>query len=263
MLSYQHLYHAGNLADVHKHSLLAWVLSYMIRKDKPLSYLETHAGRGLYNLRAPEAIKTGEAEQGIEVAKETMPADAPLLQVLAAIRQKHGPKAYPGSPLIAAELLRPEDDIQLCELHPQEFAALKTHIASYGAICRNRDGWEMAQSICPPTPRRGVLLVDPSFERKSDYRDIPAWIAALHRKWSVGVLILWYPILTEGPHRPMVAELKKAIPGGIAHEVGFAPARPGHRMIGSGLFVVNAPYGFDAAAADVAALFQRLPNAPM
>lgn len=263
MLSYQHGYHAGNLADVHKHSLLAWVLSYMTRKDKPLSYLETHAGRGLYDVTDAAARKTGEAAKGIGVAADWFPAGHPFRQVIASIRSIHGPDAYPGSPLVAAEVLRPIDDIHLAELHPQEFKALQINIAPYGAICRQRDGWEMAMSLCPPEPRRGLLLIDPSFEVKSDYQDIPARIAQIHRKWNVGIIMLWYPILTDGPHRPMIQALRKAIPDGVVHEVGFPPARPGHRMVGSGLFVVNAPYGFDVQASEISKLFHKTLERPM
>lgn len=257
MLSYQHSYHAGNLADVHKHSLLAWALSYMTRKDKPLSYLETHAGRGLYDLSDDAAVKTGEAAKGIPIAADWFIADHPYMQVLRAIRDKNGADAYPGSPLVAAEILRPMDNIHLSELHPQEFAALQTNMAPYGGIYRQRDGWEMALSLCPPDPRRGLLLIDPSFEVKSDYQDIPGIMAKVHRKWGVGVQMLWYPILTDAPHHPMIKALQAAIPDGIAHEVRFPPARPGHRMVGSGLFVVNAPYGLAEEAARISKLFHN------
>jgi len=256
MLSYQHIYHAGNLADVHKHSMLAWALSYMTRKDKPLSYLETHAGRGLYDLQDEAALKTGEAAKGIALAQDWFAADHPYAQVLSRIHAKHGPQAYPGSPLIAAESLRNLDTIHLSELHPQEFAALKENMAPYGGIYRQKDGWEMAMSLCPPDPRRGLLLIDPSFEVKSDYQTIPDTIAKLHRKWGVGVIMLWYPILTDAPHQSMVRALQTALPDAVTHEVSFPPARPGHRMVGSGLFVVNAPYGFAEEGARLTALFQ-------
>lgn len=256
MLSYQHIYHAGNLADVHKHSMLAWVLSYMTRKDKPLSYLETHAGRGLYDLQDPAALKTGEAASGIARAQDWFAADHPYAQVLSRIRAAHGSNAYPGSPLIAAESLRNLDTIHLSELHPQEFAALKDNMAPYGGIFRQKDGWDMAMSLCPPDPRRGLLLIDPSFEVKTDYETIPQTIAKLHRKWGVGVIMLWYPILTDAPHKPMIRALQDVVPEAVTHEVSFPPARPGHRMIGSGLFVVNAPYGFEEEALRLSSLFQ-------
>jgi len=256
MLSYQHIYHAGNLADVHKHSMLAWVLDYMTRKDKPLSYMETHAGRGLYDLTDAAAIKTGEAAQGIARAADWFAPDHPYSQVRARFRAKHGANAYPGSPAVAAESIRPMDNIYLSELHPQEFAALQTNMAAYGGVFKQMDGWDMALSMCPPETRRGLLLIDPSYEIKTDYETIPKTISKIHRKWGVGVIMLWYPILTDGPHKPMVRALQSALPEAVTHEVSFPPARAGHRMIGSGLFVVNAPYGFEEEATRLSALFQ-------
>lgn len=257
MLSYQHGYHAGNLADVHKHSLLAWMLAYLTQKDKPLSYLETHAGRGLYDLTDAAALKTGEAAKGIAIAADWFAPDHPYRAVLGQIRAKYGVNAYPGSPLVAAEMLRPVDSIHLAELHPQEYAALAANMAPYGGVFRQRDGFEMALSLCPPDPRRGLMLVDPSFEVKTDYDTIPSLLAKVHRKWGVGVLVLWYPVLTDGPHRLMLRALQDAFPEGLRHEVSFPPARDGHRMVGSGLFVVNPPYGLQDEGARLSAMFQQ------
>lgn len=258
MLSYQHIYHAGNLADVHKHALLAWMLAYMTAKDKPLSYLETHAGRGLYQLDAPEAVKTGEAAAGIAVsdAKGWFGQEHPYSQVLDAVRAQHGAAAYAGSPLIAAHSLRPQDQLHLAELHPQEFSALDWAMAPYPARCYRQDGFEMAISIAPPEPRRGLILIDPSYEIKTDYDTIPDFIAKLHRKWNVGVIVLWYPILTSGAHKDMLAALKQqSLPKVLHDEVRFGPARPGHGMIGSGLFIVNAPFGAEAEAKRLGRIF--------
>ena len=124
MLSYQHAFHAGNLADLQKHAALAAMLDYLLRKDKPLSYVETHAGRGLYDLGSAEARKTGEAAQGILLDEAALAEDHPYRRALAAVRARHGPRAYPGSPLLAATLLRPGDRLHLAELHPQEHAGL-------------------------------------------------------------------------------------------------------------------------------------------
>jgi 23S rRNA (adenine2030-N6)-methyltransferase len=260
MLSYQHIYHAGNPADVHKHALLCAMLSYLTAKDKPLSYLETHAGRGLYMLDAPEAVKTGEAAAGIEaiLRRGGMAADHPYLAALAQVRASHGPQAYAGSPLLAATILRPSDQIHLAELHPQEHAALDFAMSAYGARVYKQDGFAMAQAICPPEPRRGLMLIDPSYEVKTDYETIPAQIAKLHRKWNVGIICLWYPILTSGAHAPMLAALKaQNLPGALRHEVRFPPARPGHRMVGSGLFIVHAPYGTEEGAQRLTEVFAR------
>ncbi|MCF3972831.1 23S rRNA (adenine(2030)-N(6))-methyltransferase RlmJ [Paracoccus salsus] len=255
MLSYQHAYHAGNLADLHKHALLAAALDYMTRKAKPLSYLETHAGRGLYRLDSEESRKTGEATAGIlrAEAQGWLPADHPLCRALARIRMRHGATAYPGSPLIAEYFLRPGDRADLAELHPAEYAAL-SDVAGF-ATTYPRDGFQMAQALCPPTPRRGMLLIDPSYEVKEDYAAIPRQIGQIARKWNVGVIALWYPILADKRHDPMLETLMKAHPDALRSEVGFAPARPGHAMTGSGMWVLNPPFGLAGEAARLAAIF--------
>lgn len=259
MLSYQHIYHAGNLADVHKHALLAVMLDYLTRKDKPLSYLETHAGRGLYALDAAEAVKTGEAAAGIGRAEALFPPDHPYRRALDRIRDGHGAAAYPGSPLVAALSLRPGDRMQLAELHPREFAALEATMAPYGALCRQEDGLGFAVARTPPDPRRGLMLIDPSYEVKADYAALPPLVAKLHAKWNVGVLSLWYPILKSGAHAPMLAALEASgLPKALRHEVNFPPAREGHGMVGSGMFVVNAPFGTEDAARDIATRLARL-----
>jgi 23S rRNA (adenine2030-N6)-methyltransferase len=249
MLSYQHHYHAGNPADVHKHAVLAWMLGYLTAKDKPLTYIETHAGRGLYDLRDAAALKTGEAAAGIGRLEPRLPADHAYRRCLDATRAAHGATAYPGSPLIAAQMLRPSDRLHLAELHPGENARLVQTLAGYPATIRQQDGIAMALSLCPPTPRRGLVLVDPSYEVKAEYDTIPGGLARMSRKWNVGILVLWYPILTSDSHRPMLAHLGAAFPDGFRHEVRFAPVRDGHRMTGSGLFVVNPPFGLADEAA--------------
>ncbi|MFN4203628.1 MAG: 23S rRNA (adenine(2030)-N(6))-methyltransferase RlmJ [Tabrizicola sp.] len=258
MLSYQHLYHAGNLADVHKHAALAWVLDYLTRKDKPLTYIETHAGRGVYDLAAEEAVRTGEAAAGIALAEGLFPPDHPYRQRLDETRAQYGARAYPGSPLIAALGLREGDSLHLAELHPQEHAALARAAKDWGAHVHKRDGFELALALTPPTPRRGLMLIDPSWEVKADYEAIPRHMANIHRKWNVGLLILWYPILKGGAHGPMLRALETTFPEGLRHEVRFPPAREGHRMEGSGLFVVNPPYGLAGELAAITSRFARL-----
>ncbi len=255
MLSYQHGYHAGNMADVHKHAVLCHVLDYLTRKDKPLTYIETHAGRGLYDLASDEALKTGEAAQGIARLADSFPADHPYAQRLAEVRARYGTAAYPGSPLLAALSLRDGDRMHLAELHPREGAALRATMAPWGAHVRAEDGFAMAQAICPPTPRRGLMLVDPSYEVKDDYDAIPRHLAAIHRKWNVGILMLWYPLLISEPHRAMLTALLHAFPEGLRHEVRFPPVRDGHRMVGSGLFLVQPPYGIAEGLAQIDQIF--------
>lgn len=261
MLSYQHGFHAGNLADVHKHALLATMLDYLTTKDKPLSYIETHAGRGLYDLAAPEARKTGEAAQGIarvEALRWFGPTH-PYARALAATRAAHGASAYPGSPLIATALLRPFDKIQLAELHPQEHAALTAAMRPWYSVIHRQDGLALALSLTPPDPRRGLMLIDPSYEVKADYDALPRLIGQVHARWNVGVIALWYPILTDDRHLPMRAALRAmSLTKTLSHEVRFPAARDSHGMVGSGMFIVNAPFGSDVEARRLSGLFARL-----
>ncbi len=258
MLSYQHIYHAGNLADVHKHALLAWTLSYLTQKDKPLTYIETHGGRALYDLTDDAAQKTGEAAQGVEKLWRKFDADHPYAEVLKIVRLRDGLNAYPGSPLIAALLLRPQDTIHLAELHPGEHAALAVAMSPYPAKVHHRDGFEMAHALTPPMPRRGLMLIDPSYEIKEDYVSIPRHIGKIVRSWNVGVIALWYPLLKSGLHKPMIAQLQATHPAGLRHEVEFPPSRPGHGMVGSGLFVINPPYGLAEAGKEVEKIYRAL-----
>lgn len=258
MLSYQHIYHAGNLADVQKHALLAAALEYLTRKDKPLSYIETHAGRALYDLASDEAIKTGEARAGIARAEAAFPAGHPYRRRLAEVRARFGADAYPGSPLIAALSLRDIDTIHLAELHPREAAALRHAMMPWGAHIHEADGWSVAHAITPPTPRRGMMLIDPSYEIKTDYDEIPRFIGQMVRKWNVGVIALWYPILTGGAHVAMLDALTEAHPDALRHEVRFPPVREGHRMEGSGMFIVNPPWGLADEAARITTIFSHL-----
>lgn len=247
MLSYQHIYHAGNMADLHKHALLATMLARMASKPKPMSYIETHAGRGLYDLNAPEALRTCESRAGIARALSAgwFGDDHPLMQALSEVRAASGPGAYPGSPRIAAGLLRPGDAMHLAELHPGEHGALVAAMRGTKARIYRQDGIAMAHSVCPPAPRRGLMLIDPSWENKSDYKVIPAALGKLHRKWNVGVIALWYPILRDNRHEAMRDRLQSDFAGALRSEVSFPPARAGHGMVGSGMFVINPPWGLN------------------
>lgn len=256
MLSYQHIYHAGNLADVHKHSLLAWMLDYLTAKDKPLSYIETHGGRALYDLDTDEARKTGEAAQGITRVRHWFKADHPYAKCLRQTSDLNGENAYPGSPFIAAQTLRDSDTLTIAELHPGEHNALELSLPT--ATVRRADGFAMAHSMLPPTPRRGLMLIDPSFEVKDDYETIPGHIKKYARAWNVGIIVLWYPILTSGAHANMLNMLENTHPEALRHEVRFPPARPGHGMVGSGLFVIRPPFGLAEQAANLKTRFDQL-----
>ena len=236
MLSYQHAYHAGNRADLMKHDALARLIVALTGKPRPITYMETHAGRGLYDLAAPEARKTGEAAAGILAAG---PPPGPYAEALAKVRAAHGPMAYPGSPLIAQTLLRPQDRLHLMELHPAEHAALRGALNTPGTAIHKRDGFEGVLALAPPEPRRGLVLVDPSYEVKSEYEAVAGFARALIAKWPEAVVLIWYPLLAEARHERLVAGLAP-LPF-ARHEINFGP---GKGMTGSGLIGVNLPHGF-------------------
>ena len=252
MLSYQHSYHAGGPADLHKHIVLAELLARLTAKPRGLTYVETHAGRGLYDLAAPEALKTGEAAAGI--ARIAPDPATRFGRALAEVRAAHGPSAYPGSPLLARRLLRPQDRLVLCELHPAEHAGLVRALAGPGVAIHRRDGFEGALGLAPFRPRRGLVLVDPSYEMKADYAAAAAFVRRLVAKWPEATVLVWYPLLPERRHRELLAGLG---PLPVArHEVGFDP-EPARGMTGSGLALVGGPHGADAVFA--AALKQGAP----
>ncbi|MBO6674628.1 MAG: 23S rRNA (adenine(2030)-N(6))-methyltransferase RlmJ [Rhizobiales bacterium] len=262
MLSYQHAYHAGNRADVHKHALLSLVLAYMGKKTKPLTYMETHAGRGLYDLGSKEAQKTGEATSGVSELLTRFPADHPYRRVIEAVRAEHGEAAYPGSPMLAERMLtsnveRSGDRLQLAELHPQEHAALVETMPRSGVHIYKEDGFPWAARRCPPTPRRGIIMIDPSYELAHDFTGVPSFLEGLHDLWPVGVIMLWYPILPSGEHSTVMAEIDElGFADTLRHEVNFAAASEGHRLQGSGMFVINPPYTLEGEAAQLSALLE-------
>ena len=243
MLSYQHNYHAGSCADVHKHTALAIILAKLITKDKPLCYLETHAGRGIYDLSSTAAHKTQEAKHGILplLATETVLAP-PYLQAIRLTQSTYGKDCYPGSPLIAKTLLRKKDEMHLMELHPQEYKILKQHMSSANIHIHHRDGYEGVLALSPPKIRRGLVLMDPSYEVKSEYAKAADFVLALHRKWPAAVLLLWYPLLQEGYHLSLRRSLEQAnLPKFWKQEVMFTEARS-RAIEGSGLLCVNLPF---------------------
>ena len=244
MLSYQHAYHAGGPADLHKHIVLAELLARLTGKPRGITYAETHAGRGLYDLASEATAKTGEAAAGI--ARIAPDPATPFGRALAAVRAANGPSAYPGSPLLARSLLRPQDRLLLAELHPAEHAALRAALAGPGVAVHRRDGFEALLALSPPTPRRGLVLVDPSYEVKSDYEAAAAFVRRLIAKWPEAAVLVWYPILPAARHRALLAGLAPLAPR--IDEAAFAEP-PARGMTGSGLALVNGPHGAEAAFA--------------
>lgn len=250
MLSYQHVYHAGNFADVHKHSALCLILDYLRQKSKPFAYLETHAGRGLYDLQCSEAQKTDEAKGGIwGVDVANAPADAQIyFDTIAACNPKGGRRFYPGSPRIAFLTSRIEDRLMLVEKHPQEFHALSEVFAGTSrAVLHKRDAWEALSALVPPAEKRGMILIDPSYEVKTEYFDVVENLGRAYRKWPTGVYMIWYPLLPAAGHLRLLKSLTKSgITRVLVSEVRLHAPQGLSGMYGSGLAIVNPPWQLEA-----------------
>jgi 23S rRNA (adenine2030-N6)-methyltransferase len=253
MLSYRHGFHAGNAGDVLKHAALAAALALLARKDRPLCYLESHAGAGRYDLAAARAAKTGEHRAGIGRLWDRTDAPAalePYLRVVRAENPDGALRRYPGSPAIAAALLRPGDRLVLMELNAADGEALRaTFRGDRRVAVHRRDGYEGLVALVPPRERRGLALLDPSYEVESDYAVVVATVAAAHARWPGGCYAIWYPLLD----RPLSRRLARALVATGLRRILCAElrvdARDGPGMKGAGLLWVNPPFTLDAALA--------------
>mgnify|MGYP003633768175 CR=1 FL=1 len=247
MLSYRHSYHAGNHADVLKHLVQVTILDYLLQKDKPFCYHDSHAGAGLYSLGSEQAQKTVEYQQGIGRLWQHQPTSAPLSRYLKLINSLNpdGELAfYPGSPKIAALMLRQQDSIQATELHPSDFPILQSQFARrrYSRI-ENIDAWAGFKAMLPPLVKRGLVLIDPPYELKTEYHDVVAGLTEAYRRFPQATYAIWYPVI----ERPAVEAFIRAIVGtGIKNQlrIEFCPQadKAGFGMSGSGMLVINPPY---------------------
>ena len=250
MLSYQHLYHAGNGADCHKHAILTVLLQSLMRKETPLCYRETHAGRGLYDLTCAEALKTDEARTGIlSLLQNTDWPDE--LQAYRQALDQHNTSTplqfYPGSPLVTSGQLREKDRMYLYEYHPQEYAALEENCQIDKRItCHFTNGWEMLTTYPAPQENRGLTLIDPSYELKEDYDLMAERMTKALKKWRNGVYAIWYPLLPDNPHHHMYDVLiDSSIRNIFVSELAFFKPHQKKGMYGSGMAIVNPPWQSD------------------
>ncbi len=247
MLSYQHGYHAGNFADVVKHVTLTELLSYLKKKDKPLFYLETHSGKGQYDLKDKQAEKTKENEQGIKLIWPNRRQLPPIFkEYFAAIRtlnHEEGLRNYPGSPFLAINTLRMQDRLYLCELHPAEFEALsKMPHFNKKVHTSNTDGIASMKGLLPPPEKRGLIFIDPSFERKEEYKTIPAAVKQAYAKFSNGVYCVWYPVVDKKLVGQFVRGMKDIGAKEAIHIEFNLTMAPKGGMTGCGLWIINPPF---------------------
>lgn len=246
MLSYQHMYHAGSLADVHKHILLARALTHLAGNSAPLLFAETHAGRGRYNLDAPEARKTGEAAAGIDTLLRDgrIAKGEPFLAALQRFQGKNR-RLYPGSPALAAQLLRRNDALWLWELHPREHAVLARLFEKDRRVhvfhANGQIGLPLRLPPKPPAPRRGLVLIDPSYEIKDEYAALPAFVRRLRQRWPGAAGLLWYPMLPAGRHAEMVETLTAGDAGLHVQEAVWSRPGEGRGLYGSGVVYWGIP----------------------
>ncbi|NLS28598.1 Ribosomal RNA large subunit methyltransferase J [Sphingomonas sp. S2M10] len=248
-MNYRHSFHAGNSADVVKHSLLIALVRALQQKPGALTLIDTHAGCGLYDLGGEQAQRTGEAAQGVLRAF----ADAnPLLDfyrtAVQAVNDVDEPRFYPGSPQVLAQLLRPQDGLILNEKHPEDANILRGAMRGTPAAVHERDAYEFWLAMLPTRTSRGVVLVDPPYEQTDERARITATLAAAHRKWAHGVSVIWYPLKDRVTHQQWKRQLRAlGIPKFLTIEHWLYDEDMPGIYNGAGLFIVNPPYAFAQA----------------
>ena len=257
-MNYRHAFHAGNFADVFKHVCLARILMHLRDKPAPFRVIDTHAGAGLYDLESEEANRTGEWREGVgrlDAAALPPPAAelaAPYLAALRAANPHQGLRRYPGSPLIAYHLLRPQDRLLVCEIEAGAAAALSRHLRASAPDKARRgdrakmlriDGWIALNACIPAKERRGLVFIDPPYESPDDFvRSADATVAAC-RKWPTGIYLLWYPIKSrDGPDCIAKALQRVAVGKAMRVELRVSAALPEGGLSACGVVLINPPW---------------------
>jgi 23S rRNA (adenine2030-N6)-methyltransferase len=249
-MNYRHAFHAGNFADVVKHAVLARILVHLRAKPTAFRVIDTHAGAGRYDLTGAEASRTGEWRDGIarllaaRLAPEVETLLAPYLDVVARFNGGRAPRIYPGSPEIARANMRLQDRLLACELEPNAARALTHNLAGDERVkVVAIDGWTALVAYVPPKERRGVVIIDPAFEKPDDTARLADRFAAAYRKWASGIYLLWYPIKQRHAPDALARELKRlAIPKILCAEITVAAPCELDRLTGCGLVIANPPW---------------------
>ena len=248
-MNYRHSFHAGNSADVVKHSLLIALVRALQQKEGALTLIDTHAGCGLYDLGSEEAQRTGEAINGVLRAfADTNPLLDDYRAAVRAVNDGPEPRLYPGSPHILAQLLRPQDFLILNEKHPEDVHALRSAMRGTSAAVHQRDAYELWLALLPTRTPRGVVVVDPPYEQTDERARITATLAAATRKWAHGVTVIWYPLKDRATHSRWKDQLRRlGIPKFLCVEHWLYDDDQSGIYNGAGLFIVNPPYAFTQA----------------
>lgn len=249
MLSYRHAFHAGNHADVLKHFIEVQLLRYLAQKDKPFWYIDTHAGAGCYSLASGYATQNAEFESGIARLWNRADLPAPLAEYVTLVKRLNPDglmKLYPGSPLVALELLREQDKARMFELHPCDSEILNENFAAYGSkvLIQTADGFGALKALLPPPPRRALVLIDPPYEDKKDYQHVVAALGEGLKRFSNGIYAVWYPQLQRAEARQLPEQLKRLPVKSWLHVAlrVQSPSEDGFGMYGSGMFILNPPW---------------------
>ncbi|CAK0762171.1 Ribosomal RNA large subunit methyltransferase J [Gammaproteobacteria bacterium] len=253
-INYRHVFHAGNFADVHKHATLALLLQAMGRKDKPFFYLETHAGAGRYDLYGPDADRSREWEDGIghlwaQNVRNPTSRLAPYLAAIAALNPNGHLRHYPGSPLIARACLRPNDRMVLLEARFSDAQRLETTLGANDSNhiqVRVGDGYAALEPWLPPSERRGVVFIDPPFERNDEFKQLLAALNTAHRHFATGTVAIWYPLKDRSSVTRFHYALKESgLRRLLLTELRVLPEDVGGRLYGSALLLHNPPWKLD------------------
>jgi 23S rRNA (adenine2030-N6)-methyltransferase len=249
-VNYRHAFHAGNFADVVKHTILTRILAYLMRKDAPFRVIDTHAGVGLYDLYGDQAERTGEWQDGIlrlvesDLAPNVSELLSPYLEAVRAQNEADELRYYPGSPFITRHMLRQQDRLMALELHPKDVEALRENFAGdFQTRVTHLDAWAAMGTHLPPKEKRGLVLVDPPFEEKGEFSRMVQSLEKAHKRWPGGIFAYWYPIKDPEDVDAYVAALEAT---GIRKILRIeltirAPSFP-PRLHGTGMIVVNPPY---------------------
>ena len=248
MLSYRHGYHAGNAADVLKHFILTYVLDYIKKKDKGFIFVDSHAGAGKYLISDPYMQKNKEYLQGIEKILQLKNDNIFLkkyLDLVKSINFNSDLKIYPGSCFLAARSLRPNDNLYFFELHPKEFLNLKKNFENDSrVIIENKDSYQRLKKLLPPTEKRAVILIDPSYELKDEYEKVSEMLSDCYKKFPLGVYIIWYPVLKNKKSEKFIFNVLKKKYKNLSH-VEMITDNLNNGMQGSGLFILNCPWSIE------------------
>lgn len=247
MLSYRHSFHAGNHADVLKHIVLTLCIEALKEKEKPFLYLDTHSGAGRYLLTSEHAEKTGEYLSGVNLVwqQTNIPEQ---INTYFSVLKRYNPfenlKYYPGSPLIAKQLLREQDKLNLTELHPTDYPLLRQEFSKdKRAKVLREDGFSQLKSKLPPASRRGIILIDPSYEIKEDYQKIPAALLEAYKRFATGIYLLWYPVVSRTQTQRMIDGIVNLGIKRISQfELAIKPDNNQKGMTASGMIVINPPW---------------------